>query len=96
MTAKKQTPTARVLRVNAYTTPDRIAPAQGTAVPSSMRRRLGTAQAKRPRREGEAGSVSYSTLHDPGVYRTGMGEAPTVNRPGSEIAHQLPSKGLAT
>lgn len=39
-------------------------------------------------------SVSYTTLWNPEVYRTGMGEVNTVDRPGSDEAYRLPSRGI--
>jgi hypothetical protein len=75
----------RVNRTNqlAYIMPDMNKKSSGTHI-------------ARKRKPGEAASVEFSRLKDPGIYRTGMGDTPAINRPGSEIAFTLPSKGLGT
>ncbi len=50
---------------------------------------------KRQREKHEAMPLT-SSVWTPGFYRTGDGEVRQIQRPGSEVAHKLPSLGYAT
>ena len=48
----------------------------------------------RVRQEGEAASLTFSRLRDRDTYRIGDGDTGGVNRPGSDVAYTLPSRGI--
>lgn len=49
------------------------------------RSRTGFVKSNLPK--GAVSAPSYTTLADPGTYRTGMGETKQLQRPGSDLSH---------
>lgn len=61
----------------------------------SQKRDIAPYHGPRTRQKGEAGPMTHSNLHHPDPYKTGMGEERSVNRPGSDAAYAIPSRGIS-
>lgn len=67
-----------------------------TLLPALLKERQREFEARLTRAQVPSSLVKMCNATMPGSYRTGDGETPAAQRPGSQTAYSLPSRGIGT